>query len=181
MKTETKPARIYLKTPEQKWLWRGGLAACALPVLCGIVLMVFSYFGTKAFDPTGATLTGSLVLLAIPLMGTLLAAYLGIYEIRKKNPHGFSGKGSFIWIALKSGFIAHWAIAGGLFLLMLFFGGVNVFGTGKYIFIKAAALGSFYTFFLWGFVTLPLSLACGFIFWFVAVRGSSNLMAEVFD
>jgi len=185
MNTETKSARIYLKTPAKKWLWRGGMAACVLPLFSGILLALFFILADRLmqedFTPENINYTSSLIFMMIPITGALIAAYLGTREIKNKNQHGFSGKGSFVWIALKSGFIAHWAIAACLFLLILFFGGLNVFGTGVYIFIKAVALGSFYTLLLWGIVTLPLSLACGFIFWFVAVRGSNNLMAEVFD
>lgn len=174
---KAKPARIYLKTPERKWLWRGGLAACALPIMFCLGLMLFSFLGINDEAPQGAiyiTSRETLFFLTAPLAGILLAAYLGTREIRKKNQCGFAGKRSFIWIAVKSGFNTHWVIASLLYLLVLVFVGIDTFVSG-FILI------CYYTFLLWGLITLPVSVFCGFVFWFVAVRGSENLSVEVFD
>ena len=176
-----KRARLYLKTPEQKWLLRGGLAACALPVMCSFTLMFLSFLVTNDAPTQGAIYANFAdidFVLAVPIIGSLLAAFLGIREIRKKVLYGFSGKGSFIWITLKAGFFAHWIIAFLLFLLIMF---LDYEAMGLIYLIKFIIAGTFVTLVFWGAVTLPVSLACGFIFWFVAVRGAPNMMADIFD
>ncbi|MCF6274174.1 MAG: hypothetical protein L3J05_00220 [Robiginitomaculum sp.] len=149
-----------------------------------MVLLLLSALDTSDQNTRGAIFipfSDMLVILLIPIAGTIIAAYLGLREIRKKNQQGFSDKGSFVWIALKAGFVAHWIIAFLMFLFLILIGGMNIFGTGIIISVKAIVFGVIYTFVLWGFLTLPISFIGGFLFWFVAVRGSENLMAEVFD
>ncbi len=178
---QTKAAKIYLKTPYRKWLWLGGLAACALPFLVCLVLLLLSALDTSDPNTRGAiyiTFSDMFVILLIPIVGTIIAAFLGTREILKKNKHGFSGKGSFVWIGLKAGFFAHCIIAFLFFLIGLVFDNANMDINSLIQFI---VIGGTVTFVVWAFVTLPISLICGYVFWFVAVRGSENLMAEVFD
>lgn len=183
MKTETKPARIYLKTPHKKWLWLGGLAACLIPLLCGLVFMAFillvnSLVPPDEFDVENFPLLSTLILGVIPVIGGTLAAYLGTREILKKNKTGFASKNSFAWVAVKVGLFVHWVIAFLLFILILAFGVWKIGIVNLMLFIITGTIG---TFVLYMLVTLPVSLASGYIFWFVAVRGGENLMAETFD
>jgi len=181
MDIKVKPARIYLKTPEQKWLRRGGMAAFLLPLVCVILFAEFIFFDESSTGAIGIDLLGIVTLSAIPLAGAFLAAFLGTREIRKKNQHGFKSKLSFIWIGVKVGFIAHWTIAFLMFLYIwtsMFPGWID---GALGLFLSTAFGVTYITLLVWGFLTLPLSFAGGFIFWFVAVRGSENLMAETFD
>ena len=182
---QTKAAKIYLKTPYRKWLWLGGMAACVIPVLCGLVFIGFLILAEMALssnelEAQSTNDIGYLVLGVIPVLGAVLAAYLGTREILWKNQLGFENKKSILWTAVKAGFYAHWTIAFLLFLLMLIFSvasrNIEIFSLILFI-----IFGTIGTFAFWAFVTLPVSLACGYVFWFVAVRGSENLMAEVFD
>ena len=179
--TNAKPARHYLKTPEQKWLWLGGMAACVLPALCGLILIIIMYFNPMDLEDQRNIDSTYLVFFSIPLIGAIIAAYLAIREIRTKNQFGFKGKSSFVWIAIKAGFVAHFIIAGLIFLLMLTLGGTSIFSNSIYLLVKLIIMGGAYTFIFWVFVTLPISAVSGLIFWFVAVRGGENMLADVFD
>lgn len=165
-----KRARLYLKTPEQKWLLRGGLAACTPPFLIAVFAIVTS--------PNKTNTLIFYILAVCILVGMAIAAILGTREIKHKNIDGFSGKGSFVAIAIKAGFFAHWATAAGLYLYALM---TSPFANGLPISVTIIIQGSIFTFILWVSMTLPVSIACGFIFWFVAVRGAPDMMADVFD
>jgi hypothetical protein len=146
--------KLYLKTPNGRWLTLGGLASCAIPIIIGIWIW-----------QTMPTRTDKILLMPIALtfvFGSVVAAWLGCFKVYLDNDNGFAEPLVFVRIGVKSATLVH--VGAGI--LHLF-----IIGNGTLEDIMLLlTIGFIIHIFLWVLITLPLSMLCGWVFRLVAIR-----------
>lgn len=176
--------KIVLKTPETKWLGLGAIAACVIPMAIGIS-MITPFIEVYIWDchapgrpgkcwspnhytrnniwagPTGLTF----------IFGTMFTAYFSAVRVSKKSKLGvLKSKWSIIKIGLKWATLVHFIAAIFYFIYLVYeYSSPNTPIIDE-DYVMVLGIGSFLHGILWVIVTLPLSIMCSSIFYYVAME-----------